>query len=256
MTERDIKISHALGQHHMKVSMSYDAIMTVLVGSQNYDLDTDKSDFDTFTFVLPRLQDISMLAEPVSTTIEDELGHINIKDIRLALNLLKKTSPNSAECFCFKHAYVSDAYADILQALKSPYVLRCDTRNMMTAIGGMANQLSKRNMPAGKRLSHMIRMWCMAHSYFDINADILSLTNEERELALQAKLDPDNPKWEKMLNDYASAVKEAVGKADLSCFDTHASQAKDIVNNVQMELLKKKFNVCTHYIKCTSKAFA
>lgn len=240
MDEREIKIAHALGQHHMAASENHDAIMTVLVGSQNYGLDTEKSDFDTFTFILPSWKDIASLRAPVSTTHEDELGHIEIKDIRLALNLLKKTSPNSVETFSFKHVYVSDKYADILQRLENPYVLRCDTRHMMAAIGGMAHQLSKRNMPSGKRLSHMLRMHCMIHRYFDIQGDMLSLTEEERKLALQAKMDPENPKWEKMIEEYAAIVDEEVHSVDLSYFDDRAEQAKEIVNDVQMKLMERK----------------
>ena len=239
MDERDHKIALALERHHMKVSEQYNAIMTVLVGSQNYDLDTEKSDFDTFTFVLPSLRDVATLREPISTTKEDELGHINIKDIRLALNLLKKTSPNSVECFSFKHAVTVRKYDDILRRLNNPFILRCDTRHMMAAIGGIAHQLSKRNMTPGKRLSHLLRIHCMVSKYFDIYADLLSLTEEERKLALQAKLNPDNPRWEKLIKDYTRIVEEEIKSVDVSYFDIYAEQAKEIVCDVQERLLRE-----------------
>ena len=240
----DDKICEALYVHHCAVSKDYDAIMTVLVGSQNYGLDTETSDFDTFTFVLPSLRDISVLRDPISTTREDDLGHINIKDIRLAMNLLKKTSPNSVECFASRNRIVEAKYADLLSPLfRSPYSLRCDTNHMMMAIGGMAHQLSKRNMNPGKRLSHILRMHCMVHRYFDVNADILSMTEEERELALKAKRDPENQKWEKLIEEYSAIVNDEVRNVDMHYFDAHAELAKDIIGDTQENLIERKLTI-------------
>jgi len=237
----DDKIRDALYVHHYAVSKEFDAIMTVLVGSQNYGLGTETSDFDTFTFVLPSLRDISVLRDPISTTREDDLGHINIKDIRLALNLLKKTSPNSVECFASRNRIVEAKYADLLSPVfHSPYALRCDTNHMMMAIGGMAHQLSKRNMNPGKRLSHILRMHCMVHRYFDVNADILSMTEEEQQLALKAKRDPENQKWEKLIEEYAAIVNDEVRNVDMHYFDAHAELAKDIICDTQENLIERK----------------
>lgn len=244
MDDRELKIRDALTIHHYAVAKDYDAVMTVLVGSQNYGLDTEKSDFDTFTFVLPTLRDIATLCDPVSTTREDEYGHINIKDIRLALNLLKKTSPNSVECFASPNRIIDAGYYDlIMQLLSNPYNLRCDTHHMMMAIGGMAHQLSKRNMTPGKRLSHLLRMHCMVHNYFRIDSDILSLFEDERKLALRAKLDPENPKWEKLIAEYAAIVEEEVKNVDIHYFDAHEKLAKEIIGDLQEELIARKMHV-------------
>ena len=244
MDEREQKIQDALTIHHCAVAKDYDAVMTVLIGSQNYGLDTEKSDFDTFTFVLPTLRDIATLRGPISTTREDDLGHINIKDIRLALNLLKKTSPNSVECFASRNRIVDAKYADLLSPVfDSPYALRCDTNHMMMAIGGMAHQLSKRNMNPGKLLSHILRMHCMVHRYFDVNADILSMTEEEQQLALKAKRDPENQKWEKLIEEYAAIVNDEVRNVDMHYFDAHAELAKDIICDMQENLIERKLTI-------------
>ena len=243
MNQRKLKIREALTIHHNAVAKDYDAVMTVLIGSQNYGLDTEKSDFDTFTFVLPTLRDIATLRDPVSTTREDEYGHINIKDIRLALNLLKKTSPNSVECFASPNRIIDAGYYDsIMQLLSNPYVLRCSTGHMMMAIGGMAHQLSKRNMTPGKRLSHLLRIHCMVHNYFRIDSDILSLFEDEQQLALRAKLDPENPRWEKLIAEYAAIVEEEVKSADVHYFDAHAKQAKETICDVQKKLIARKID--------------
>lgn len=239
--KRQSRIFSALDAHHAIVAEDYDAAMTVLIGSQNYDLDMENSDYDTFTFVVPSLKDIAQLKEPVSTTVDGPFGHINIKDIRLALNQLKKTNPNIVECFSFKYALVSGVYQAELSGLKNPFVLRCNTQHMMNAIGGMAQQLSKRNMPPGKRFSHILRMRCMIRNYFDVGSDLLSLQEEERTLALQAKLDKDNPKWEKMIEACAADIKEEISKADLWYFDDRSDMAKELIDNIQYKLLLKKY---------------
>lgn len=233
------KISDVLKKHHEAVRFfGYKPVMTVLVGSQNYGLATENSDYDTFTFVLPKIDDIATLKDPVSKTHEDEYGHINIKDIRLALNLLKKTNPNSVECFASKYYVVEPGFADLIEAARAPVMLRCDTHHMMAAIGGMAHQLTKRNMSSGKRLSHILRMYCMVYNYFDIKKDILSLTEEELKLAMKAKLDPDNPKWNDLCEEYEKYVQDAIANVNLDYFIDCESYVLSAIRYIQMQITR------------------
>lgn len=242
MNQCELKIREVLVKHHEAVrSFGHKPVMTVLVGSQNYGLATEKSDYDTFTFTLPKVEDIATLKDPVSTTHEDEDGHINIKDIRLALNLLKKTSPNSVECFASKYYVVEPGFEDEIYILHKPTVLRCDTRHMVSAIGGMAHQLTKRNMSPGKRLSHILRMHCMVYNYFDIKKDILSMTEEELKLAMKAKLDPDNPKWNDMCDEYEKYVQDACANVDIHYFDDLEPLIRYSIECLQKEFTRKAF---------------
>ena len=236
------KIREVLMKHHEAVrSFGHKPIMTVLVGSQNYGLATEKSDYDTFTFTLPKIEDIATLKDPVSTTHEDENGHINIKDIRLALNLLKKTSPNSVECFASKYYLVEPGF-DLIEEARKPFMLRCNTHHMMAAIGGMAHQLTKRNMSPGKRLSHILRMHCMVYNYFDIKKDILSLTEEEQKLAMKAKLNPDNPKWDDMCDEYGEYVQDTIANVNLDYFKDIEQDAKMIIGHIQTQIVRMVLN--------------
>lgn len=228
----EAKIQVALATHNeFVVEQRLTPVMTVLVGSQNYDLATEKSDYDTFTFVLPPFQDIAQLRNPISTTWSDSLGHINVKDIRLALNLLLKTTPNSVECFATKYKMYNKRYA-YLSSLPS-CILRCDTKHMMDAIGGMTHQLKKRNMSPGKRLSHVLRMHCMVYNYFHPDTNILSLTKEEHDLALKAKMDPDNEKWNNLIDEYERIVQEEIKCVDVHYFDKEAVFGRSIINGLQ-----------------------
>ena len=90
------EIIKAVTQHH-KTAIEYvekqysTVVMTVLVGSQNYNIDHENSDIDTYSFILPSMTSIAANEDPISTTLDLKDGHCNIKDIRVALNLLMKT---------------------------------------------------------------------------------------------------------------------------------------------------------------------
>ena len=190
-------IIEAVKRHHQWVKdKGYEVVMTVLIGSNNYDLDTPESDIDTFTFVFPTIEDLSTAREPYSGEFEVEDGKCMYKDIRLALNLLKKTSPNSVECFVGTYKYYEPKYTAILEKyLNNEYILNkmvhCNYSHMLYAMAGMAHQLTKRNMPAGKRYSHALRLYSMKDNFlnFTNTSQLLKLLPRDYQEALHAKKD-------------------------------------------------------------------
>lgn len=234
------KIHDVLKIHHETVRKSHEPVMTVLIGSQNYGLSTEKSDYDTFTFVLPTKRSIALAETPVSYKIEDEYGHINVKDIRLALNLLKKTNPNSVECFSTKYRITEPAYENMIEI--SPIMLRCDTMHMLSTIGGLAHQLAKRNMAPGKQLAHILRMECMIERYFDINSDILSMTEEKQEKAFAAKQDPLKDEWIAECAVQEKNVQEAIKKANVNYFAQYETFANKCVESIAENIMEKIYS--------------
>lgn len=210
--------------------------MTVLVGSQNYDLQTENSDYDTFTLILPSINSVARLSEPVSVTHSDEYGHINIKDIRLALNLLKKTSPNSVEMFYTRFKYITPGY-EWLDHFPS-YVFRCNPKHMLDAIGGMSHQLRSRNMPSGKRLSHVLRMHSMLHRFFELDEDLLAVDNNVKDLAVDAKLNQDKPAWDQLINSYETSIQELIKEYNPDVLSKEASKAEQFITKLQEKLAK------------------
>ena len=77
--------------HYEKlVELGYNMVGVFLYGSQNYELDYEKSDVDTKAIVLPTLEDIVLNRQPVSTTVD--MGDnclCDVKDIRMALEKYK-----------------------------------------------------------------------------------------------------------------------------------------------------------------------
>lgn len=195
--EEDERILAAVRHHHETAQAhGYLVVMTSLVGSQNYDLDHENSDIDTFSLVFPPLGDIAIAKEPYAGMFEVEDGHCEIKDIRLALNLLRKTSPNSVEYFTSKYKVYNPAFEPILKEYlndntKLWNMIHCNYSHMLYAIAGMAHQLTKRNMPAGKRFAHALRLDNMQYHFLrSVNAvAVLEMRmGGDRDLAFAAKL--------------------------------------------------------------------
>jgi len=186
-----------LKEHHEFIkSLGYEVVMTVLIGSQNYRLDNNNSDYDTFTFILPSERDLYLGHDPISGEVEVANGKCMYKDIRLALNLLKKTSPNSLECFVSKFHYYEPKYVSILtKYLDNENTLNkmshCNYEHMLYAMAGMAHQLTKRNMSAGKRYSHALRLYSMKDNFlnFTDTFQLLKLLPRDYQEALHAKRD-------------------------------------------------------------------
>lgn len=207
--EEDEAILAAVQRHHDAVAAKgYLVVFTALVGSQNYDLDDANSDIDTFSFVYPTLNAIAMAREPYAGMFPLDDGHCEVKDIRLALNLLRKTSPNSVEYFTSKYKVYNPVFAPILKEYLDDnnnlwYMVHCNYGHMLYAIAGMAKQLTKRNMPAGKRFSHALRLDDMEYHFLNSpNASaVLDLrAGGDRELALTVKRDTNSENEENYNN--------------------------------------------------------
>lgn len=198
--EEDAQILAAVKRHHDAVAAKgYLVVMTSLVGSQNYDLDHEHSDIDTFSLVYPPLGDIALAKEPYAGMFELEDGHCEIKDIRLALNLLRKTSPNSVEYFASKYKIYNPIFEPILKEYlddntKLWHMIHCNYGHMLYAIAGMAHQLTKRNMRSGKRFSHALRLNNMYYHFmnsYNAAAVLEMRMGGDRDLALAAKRDQE-----------------------------------------------------------------
>lgn len=174
----DEQIMGAVKLHHEKVKAELKKldidyiVMTSLIGSQNYDLDNENSDIDTFTFFFPKLYDLMSAAEPRHYEFDMPDGKCYVKDIRIALNLLKKTSPNSVEYFVSKYKIYDNDFKKVLVHYldNNSYIypmIHCDYKHMLNAIAGMAHQLTKRNMPVGKCYAHELRLMEMRYHFIE-----------------------------------------------------------------------------------------
>lgn len=181
--------------HHEIVAEKYPfVVMTSLVGSQNYKLDTDKSDIDTCSFVLPSSEELMRADPPTGTEFECEDGKCVVKDFRIALNLLLKASPNSVEWFASKYKAYNPDFANTLEWILGnalDEMIYTNYRSMFDACKGLSKQLSKRNMSDGKRVAHLLRIKDLWESYYlrdrPANRILEFRSDKTREEALYAK---------------------------------------------------------------------
>ena len=250
--EEDEAILAAVKRHHDAVAAKgYLVVFTSLVGSQNYDLDDEHSDIDTFSFVYPPLGDIALAKDPYAGMFELEDGHCEVKDIRLALNLLRKTSPNSVEYFVSKYKIYNPVFEPLLKEYLEDNsrmidMIHCNNEHMFYAMAGMAHQLSKRNMPAGKRYAHALRLDNMQYNFlnsFNAGAVLDMRPHSDRDLALIAKRDKDID-HESMYNEGCEAIAEKLDKLRESFVLTEAAKLQQqrglsLIDSLQWKLFKK-----------------
>lgn len=250
--EEDEAILTAVKRHHDAVAAKgYLVVMTSLVGSQNYDLDDENSDIDTFSFIFPSLNALALAEEPEAGQFEVEDGICNYKDIRLALNLLRKTSPNSVEYFVSKYKIYNHVFEPLLKEYLEDNnrmidMIHCNNEHMFYAMAGMAHQLSKRNMPAGKRYAHALRLDNMQYNFlnsFNAGAVLDMRPHSDRDLALMAKRDKDID-HESMYNEGCEAIAEKLDELRESFVLTETVRLQQqrglsLIDSLQWKLFKK-----------------
>ena len=194
--QKQVEAHHSYVKSMADEHKDYQVIFTAAVGSQNYDLASENSDCDTFTIVLPNYMDFISNTNLISFETNMSDGKCVVKDFRLMMNLLRKTSPNSIEVFASHYKVIESEYNDIALTFFNPdtlfYLIHANYQHMLHAIAGMAKQVHGRNMTEGKRYSHILRISDMALNFLNNpRADqILSFCNDENlEMALNAKLD-------------------------------------------------------------------
>lgn len=95
-------------------------VLISLCGSQNYEIDTEKSDVDSKVYILPTVEDIALLRKPLSQSVRLENDdQCEIKDIRLLPELLRKQSLNFLEVLFTKYYIIEEAFAPYFERLIS-----------------------------------------------------------------------------------------------------------------------------------------
>lgn len=105
-------------EHNLNVEL------TMLYGSQNYQLDNDRSDVDVHAYVLPSLRDL-IDGKRIAKVYKTPYGEATVRDLRDLVPLLRKANPTTLEIIVSDYIYpnvqrlVDKDTADII-ALGSP----------------------------------------------------------------------------------------------------------------------------------------
>lgn len=218
-------------------------LMTVLIGSQNYFLDTPTSDIDTITFTLPSIEELAKNKAPSSGEFEVSNGKCIYKDIRLGLNLLKKPSPNSVESFYTRYRVFSSCSYGIFDFLQNDSIFYANYTHMLDACAGMAHQLTKRNMPAGKRYSHAMRLKNMVPNYINhCTHSLFYLSLDDNIEAKRAKRD-QNIEHDDYYNNGCQLIAQYLDEIKVSFTPTkeqleEEKYALNLIEQFQVQLFK------------------
>lgn len=194
----DFGIQDKVNKHYDKACELYGEkriIGVYLYGSQNYHLDTEESDVDTRCIIVPTLEDIALNRPMVSKTVEVEDGMMDVKDIRLFLENLKKMNPNSLEVLYTSYCKVNSDYEIIFHCelkARRHNIAESNPYQVLQTVAGMARNHYKAIEKAGeeykaKDLYHLLRYErflarfienfsfydCLAYNRFDLDRTLM-----------------------------------------------------------------------------------
>lgn len=132
--------------YDLLVGMGYEVVGVFLHGSQNYGVDYEGSDIDTKAIIVPSLTDLILGKKQVSTTLVlPSNEHIDVKDIRLMMQNIKKQNINYVEILFTKYRYINPKYKELIKPLfdNAEKVARYDQTRTLNAVIGMSLQKLK-----------------------------------------------------------------------------------------------------------------
>ena len=194
-------IHRRVAEHYAEAErLGYEVFGCFAQGSMNYGdkLFDEESDVDTKCLIIPSFRDICLNRKAVSTTHEMENGELlDLKDIRLYLQLFKKQNINIIEILFTPYYKINPKYMNLVYelVLHREKIARYDIPRALNCMVGMIYEKQKglcHPYPTikekiekygydGKQLSHALRVlnlmlnYCRGQSY----AECLVPTNGE-----------------------------------------------------------------------------
>lgn len=165
-------------------NLGYSPLFIALKGSQNYEMDNKDSDIDAICFVIPSIEDLFYKRE-VSITHKCENNElIDIKDIRLLVELLKKANPSYLEILFSKYVVAfnkdGEELVKYLQENREKFAAANKTKLLKTCVGTINSKIKNlyHDSPARaediknygyclKEIHHAFRLNILLKEYFE-----------------------------------------------------------------------------------------
>lgn len=165
-------------------NLGYSPLFIALKGSQNYEMDNKNSDIDAICFVIPSIEDLFYKRE-VSITHKCENNElIDIKDIRLLVELLKKANPSYLEILFSKYVVAfnkeGEELVKYLQENRENFAAANKTKLLKTCVGAINSKIKNlyHDSPARaeniknygyclKEIHHAFRLNILLKEYFE-----------------------------------------------------------------------------------------
>lgn len=137
-----------------------------IYGSQNYDLEVHdenyQSDLDMKAVVAPNLDDLVNGNKQVTFTHTFEYGQVDVKDIRLFTNNVKKANPAYIECLFTNYCWIQDSLAgQYIRQMRAYAEVLCKAQSVQSvkAMFGMMKEKEKALCHPYPTIKHKIDKW-------------------------------------------------------------------------------------------------
>ena len=261
MQKKDF-INKRIQEHYDYIKDKYDVVYLGLQGSQNYELDAYdeeyKSDIDTKAIILPSFEDFVYNKSPISKTIVLENNeHIDVKDIRVMFETLKKQNVNFIEILFTKYKIINEEYQDLINILldNKEEISHLNINQALRCMAGMSMEKLKALQHPYPTIIDKINKYGydpkQLHHILRMNDFIKKYVKEEK---YKNCLIPDNKEYLIQIKKGILKVDEAVKLAQETDTDTKRIKDKylkeqdkinenavEILDYVKLEILKRKF---------------
>ena len=253
-------------QEHYKhlSSLGYEIVGLFLQGSQNYNNDIYDSDYcsdiDTKAIVLPSFDDFVTGKSPVSTTLVlDNNEHIDVKDIRIMFDSLKKHNVNFLEILFTDFKIINPKYEALFQPCidNNERLAFANKTKLLNCIVGMSKQkycALKHPYPTiiekikkfgydPKQLTHIIRMNYFIKRILNGESFKTALNEADRkDYLVKVKKGIYNlEEAEKLAYDFDTETYDIKNKALENDDYTIDNEAYKIYDNAKYNILKQWF---------------
>ncbi len=233
-------------------------VMLSLVGSQNYGLAAEESDFDTKCCVLPSWKDIIQAHQPYGHTyIRNNGEHIDITDFRSMMNILKKQNVNFLEQLFSCQYLINEAYSQEIEELLRyrEAIAHYNPRKCVQTMAGIAKSKEGRILrPLGeeknktfeefgyhpKELAQLYRIYCFLFSYTEGLTFEISLKNVNKKEYFRLKTEKLSIEEVKdTIELYSLSVKEVEQNFLAAHENTHVPAVDWIMEEITESIFKK-----------------
>lgn len=241
----------------------YEVVGVFVQGSQNYNLEYEKSDIDTKAIVLPSFHNLCNNIKPVSfTKINEDDSHCDVKDIREMFNNFRKQNVNYLEILFSKYQLVNPVYEKYFNELINNKEQIAHYNEILTvkSIAGMSLQklkalehpypLWKEHIEkygySNKQLHHIIRLNDFEKRYIDGESFSTCLIANNREELIKIKSIPNYYSLEEA-REIANKFHENTWNMKDEFLKTHGSnpniEVEKILSNILTLILQKYYKI-------------
>lgn len=112
-TSKDLAIINRLKSDYAFMSCMYDVVGVFLFGSQNYETDTETSDIDIKTIVMPKADQLLLGKGEIKETHQRCNGELTVFDIASMHHSIKKSNINFLEILFTEYRIINPKYRDL-----------------------------------------------------------------------------------------------------------------------------------------------